>query len=185
MSRIPLPFHADDISAVARSLSGQIAALDHPPGHVEILNMLARSVGRRNFQHFRAQTVARGRLDQATSMPAPATVDFVKIRRLTRHFDAAGRLLRWPSKRSEQQICLWVLWSRLPSGEVLSEPEINAGLEAGHVFGDYALLRRWLCDYGMVVRTTDGREYRRIERRPPPEVLALIAHLKPRRGEPA
>ena len=52
MSRLSLPFHAQDISALAKSLKGQIAATDRDPGHVELLNMLARSSGYRNFQHF-------------------------------------------------------------------------------------------------------------------------------------
>lgn len=180
MSRTPLPFHAPDISAVARSLSGQIAALEHAPGHVEMLNMLVRAAGWRNFQHFRAQAATRERLEATPAEPPAPAVDFVKVKRLTRHFDAEGRLLRWPSKRGEQQTCLWVLWSRLPSRRVMSEPTINESLTAGHTFGDYALLRRWMCDDGMVTRTADGREYRRIESRPPALALALIEHIKTR-----
>lgn len=179
MSRPAFPFAAGDISAVARSLKDQIAQGGHtPPGHVELLNMLARAAGYRNFQHFRAQAVAQGALDAPAEPTAPEEpVDFVKVRRLTRYFDPAGRLLRWPSKASHQQACLWVLWARLPGGTVMDEPGINRHLTAGHLFGDYALLRRWMCDLGMVKRTTDGREYRRVEQRPPAEVLALIRHL--------
>jgi len=49
-----------------------------------------------------------------------------------------------------------------------------------HGGGDHAILRRSLCDGGLVSRTRDGRVYRRVERRPPPEAAALICHLKAR-----
>lgn len=177
MSRLSLPFHAEDISALARSLKGQITACDHDPSHVELLNMLARSGGYRNFQHFRAQVAAQQHLASPPPVPEPTPVDFIKVRRMLRHFDAAGRLIVWPSKRSQQQLCLWVVWSRVPPRQVFSEPEINRVLTANHLFGDYALLRRWLCDDGMMTRTADGREYRRVEQRPPPDAVALIGHL--------
>ncbi|MDY0281935.1 MAG: DUF2087 domain-containing protein [Salinivirgaceae bacterium] len=178
MSRDSLPFHSDDISALARSLRGQLADCEHQPSHVELLNMLARSNGYRNFQHFRAQLAARDRLDSQQPVTEPESVDFVRIRRLLRIFDPDGRLMRWPSKRSQQELCLWVLWSKLPARQVFSATEINQRINASHLFGDHALLRRWLCDYGMVSRTRDGREYRRVERRPPPEALELIRHLR-------
>lgn len=180
MSRSALPFAAGDISALARSLKDQLTKLDRPPGHVELLNMLARSVGFRNFQHFRSQRDAT----TIATAPAPDPVDMTRVRRLVRLFDADMRLVRWPSKLGQQHSCLWVLWSRLPAKRVLSETEINRLLQAGHAFGDHALLRRWLCDYGMVVRTVDGREYRRVERRPPAEARLLI-HCVHRRGSPS
>jgi len=180
MSRQLLPFHADDISALARALRGQIVSLDHPPGHVELLNMLARASGWRNFQHLRAQWEARQHLEAPPPPPLPMTVDHVRVRRTARHFDESGRLVRWPGKHSERQLCLWVLWSRLPAKAVMTEVEVNQALTDGHSFGDYALLRRWLCDWAMMTRTADGREYRRAEVRPPPEALALLDHLKVR-----
>ncbi|MEM5787919.1 MAG: DUF2087 domain-containing protein [Syntrophobacteraceae bacterium] len=176
MSRTLLPFHSDDISALARSLKAQISACEHQPSHLELLNMLVRSIGYRNFQHFRAQLTVHPNpeLQQPPPEPAPESVDQVRLRRVLRIFDSEGRLMRWPSKRSLQELCLWVLWSRLPAQEVMTEREVNARLNADHLFGDHALLRRWLCDYGMMSRTRDGHEYRRVERRPPPEALALI-----------
>lgn len=178
MSKTTLPFHAGDISAVARSLRGQLANCDHPPGHVELLNMLARSAGCRNFQHFRAQAAARDHLAKAA--PGPAPVDHVLLQRLTRYFDEAGRLIRWPSKFSHRAPCLWVIWSKLPPRQAFTESGINQALGALHLFGDHALLRRELCDSGMMTRTRDGRDYRRVERCPPAEALALIRHLSRR-----
>jgi hypothetical protein len=58
MSRTPLPLHAEDISAFARSLGGQLKSCEAAPGHLQLMNMLARSAGYRNFQHLRAEAVA-------------------------------------------------------------------------------------------------------------------------------
>lgn len=178
MPKILLPFHSDDISALARSLKDRLATCEHLPGHVELLNMLVQSNGYRNFQHFRAQLAARSQLQNQRATPEPEPIDFRRIKRLLRMFDLDERLTRWPPKRSQQELCLWVLWSKLPPRKVFTDAEIKQRLNAGHLFGDHALLRRWLCDYGMMSRTSDGREYRRVERRPPAEALALIGHLR-------
>ena len=179
MSRTPLPFAASDISALARSLAHQAATHDGPPGHVDWLNMLARGAGFSNFQHFRAQAEARDALEA----PPPPTVpvDMARLARIARYFDEAGRLIRWPGKASHRPDCLWVLWSRLPAGEVLHEREVNQRLAAEHLFGDHALLRRELVDSGLMRRTIDGREYRRVEQAPPPEAVELIRLLGRRR----
>lgn len=180
MSRQPIPFHTEDVSALARALKAELAKFVEPPGHVELLNVLARATGFRNFQHLRAQAEACRRLENPAPPPAAAPVDFIKVARIARYFDPAGRLMRWPSKHSHRLPCLWVLWSRLAPTRIWSEAEISRDLQAQHDFGDPALLRRELCDQGLMVRTPDGREYRRIATAPPEEALALIRHLKAR-----
>jgi hypothetical protein len=179
MSKTLLPFHSEDISALARSLKGQLAHCDSQPSHLELLNMLARANGYRNFQHYRAQLAAKNQLETPLPAPEPEQVDFTRVKRLLRIFDSEGKLTRWPPKRSQQELCLWVLWARLPARQVLAEKEINLLLNDNHLFGDHALLRRWLCDYGMMTRTRDGREYRRVEKAPPAEALELLRHLRP------
>lgn len=183
MSRTVFPFHADDISALARTLKGELARLDHQPGHVDLLNMLARGVGCRNFQHFRAQSAARDALEHPAPPPPAEPVDYIRIRRLLRHFDPAGALIRWPGKFSEQQSCLWVLWSRLPARETMTEKQVNGHLTTQHRFGDHVLIRRELVDGGWLTRTRDGTEYRRMERRPPAEAVELLRAVEsiPRR----
>ena len=181
--RQPLPLVAEDISAFARSLAGQIAAHEGVPSHLALLNMLARSSGYRNFQHLRAQREALARLaaPQANIAAAPpASIDAGRLRRLVRLFDAEGRLVRWPSKRGQEASCLWVVWTRVPARRVMSEPELNVELERAHTFGDAALLRRGLCDMGLMTRTPDGREYRRVEAKPGPEALLLLSTLRSR-----
>ncbi|KQU50092.1 hypothetical protein ASG72_19015 [Bosea sp. Leaf344] len=180
MSRTPIPFAADDLSALARSLREALSGRLAPPGHVEMLNLLARAAGHRNYQHLRAQSEARERL--AAPAAPPAAIDHLRILRTARHFDAEGRLERWPSRPWQRTLCLWVLWSAIPAAETFGEREISRLLDARLRFGDPALMRRELVDNGMVFRTDDCRVYRRIERRPPPEALALIRHLQQRVG---
>jgi len=184
MSRQSLPFFADDVSTFARALRRELSQSDQPnataPSHLTLLNMVARAGGYQNFQHFRAQAMARQQLDQPSPGLAAEPADFVTVNRLTRYFDGEGRLVRWPSKYSHRVLCLWVLWSRLEPRRVHAEAEINRALEAQHLFGDYALLRRDLCDEGLMTRTPDGREYRRVERTPPSTALALIRHIAQR-----
>jgi|SRR5688572_11468368 len=179
MTRSVLPYYATDISALARSLNSQLAGCDHVPGHVELLNMLARAVGSRNFQHFRAQMIAEKRL--ASPREAAVPVDYVELQRLLRYFDANNRLVRWPSKFSHQEPCLWVLWSKIPARKTLSEREMNDLLLENHRFEDPALLRRELKERKMVTRTLDGREYRRLERKPSYQALALLRLLNEHR----
>lgn len=176
MSRTVFPFAATDVSALAKSLTRELEACDGKPGHVQLLNMLARATGYRNFQHFRAQQAAGERLDAA---PAPADpVDHLLVERVAAAFDGTGRLVRWPAKARHQALALWGLWSKLPAGQVMTERQISDTLKTLHLFGDHALLRRELIDRRMVRRTPDCRVYERIERAPPPEAVALIRRLK-------
>ena len=178
MSRETFPFFVDDISALAKAVRGNLPDAEATPGHVEMLNILARAAGCRNFQHFRANAKAQARLD-ASEAPAapPEVVDYARLRRLLRHFDADGRLVRWPAKWSERQVVLWFMWSRLPARRVMTEGQVNVCLEACHTFGDAALLRRMLCDGGLLARTPDCREYRRVEARPEATGRELIRRL--------
>ena len=172
MSRDILPFIAPDLSALAKALGRELDLIDGKPGHVQLLNMLARTVGYRNFQHLRAASMAETRLAEPPAPPAP--IDYALVERVAGHFDADGRLLRWPSRYSHQSLALWVLWSRLDAGAVYNEFEISVVIRNNHLFGDHALIRRAMIDVGLIIRTVDGREYRRVERRPPGEALALI-----------
>jgi hypothetical protein len=178
MSRTVFPFAVGDISALARRLNTEIGAREAKPGHLELLNMLARGAGFRNFQHFRAAATAEDRLEQLPAMPE--VVDHARVEQAARHFDADGRLVRWPAKVSHQALCLWVLWSRLAPRQVFTEAQINKLLQALHLFGDYAILRRELFGYGLVSRTKDGREYRRVERQPPREAVELLRRVRRR-----
>lgn len=178
MSKTLVPLSVSDLSAFAKSLRSQLKALDHQPTHVELLNLLARSAGHQNVQALRA--------DLVPAIPAPENaVHNDRIEKVIRHFDAQGIMIRWPSKTSHQDLCLWIIWFHIPPGQRFSEREINDFINDGHSFGDHALLRRSLVDMKMLARTRDGKLYRRIEKQPGPDAEALLAAIAPRLNAPA
>ena len=176
MSRVALSLQIPDLSGFAKSVREQLGKLPEPPGHVEMLNLLCRSAGFRNYQHCKGVIEAQHRL-QVPAPPPAAPVDYELIERAARQFDEHGRLLRWPSRPALQDLCLWVLWSRLESRKVFTEKQISELIKGWHAFGDHALLRRALIGWRLVQRTQDGSEYRRIEQKPPAELRPLIARL--------
>lgn len=175
MSRTAIPFQSPDVSSLARALRAQLVRRDSVPGHVELLNMLARSVGCRNFQHLREQAGTPPAPDAAAATPP---IDLRAVERTRRCFSDDGRLTRWPARRGDQVLALWGLWSQLPAKQTLAEREISELLRGLHDFGDHALLRRELYEARLVSRTVDGRDYQRIEQPPPSDAAALIAQLK-------
>ncbi|QQR38605.1 DUF2087 domain-containing protein [Devosia rhizoryzae] len=100
-----------------------------------------------------------------------------QMERVARCFDAKGRLQRWPSKRSEQVLVLWVVWSQLPDDVQMSESEVSAMLRGWHDYEDFALLRRDLCDLDLLRRTPDGRIYRKIAQDMPEEARILAERV--------
>ena len=167
MTRTQIAFASADISALARSLKEQLTSLGETPSHVQMLNMLARAAGRRNFQDFRAGT------KPADAEPAEP-VDEKRVSRAAGYFDKTGRLVSWPAKTNLQELCLWVMWARLPARRSFGEREISALIDQWHLFGDRALLRREMVDHKMVQRTQDGSDYRRIEQVPPADARELL-----------
>jgi hypothetical protein len=177
MPRTLLSYQVADVSAAARSLREQLQKLERLPSHVELLNMLARAAGFRNFQHFRADS-----MDARASRPPSVAKDVrlaisPAVEKAARYFDSQGRLTQWPSKESQAKLCLWVIWSQVPSGQRFTEREISDLLKDLNAFDDHALLRRALVDYELVVRTPTGSAYRRIKQPPPPELAPLLERL--------
>ena len=169
MTNIPIPLSIPDLSAFAKALAAELPA---KPGHLSLLNMLARSAGFRNLQHLRASAKA----GQDLSHPAE-TPDLARVQTALRHFDAAGKMISWPARTAVQHLCLWALWSRLPRGQSLTERQISALLTQWHAFQDPAILRRTMVELHLVSRSPDCRDYQRQERPPSPEARALIRHL--------
>ncbi|WP_372839600.1 DUF2087 domain-containing protein [Phaeovulum sp.] len=177
MTRTAYPFEVADISALAKALVRQLSESAEPPGHLTMLNMLARGAGWRNYQHFRASQSAEASL--ATPAESDAA-DFTQVERALRQFDPAGRLIRWPSRTSQVALCLWPLWAKLPAEISMTEREVSERLNAWHLFGDAAQVRRTMVGEKMLTRKPDCTDYRRVEQRPPPEALALIRALSAR-----
>ena len=111
-----------------------------------------------------------------TSLPE---FDAKRVERAARCFGTQGRLLRWPSKRADQLLALWVIWSQLPDDTQMSEAEVSAMLRDWHDYEDYALLRRELCDLDMLRRTPNGRVYRKVSGELPAEAKALVERFTP------
>lgn len=170
MSKQLVPLAISDLSAFAKSFRKSLAALDHAPTHVELLNLLAKAAGHQNFQALRADLI-----------PAPTNgVDTDRLQKVIRHFDTTGRMQRWPGKTSHQDLCLWVIWSCIPADQDFSEGAVSDLIKQAHTFGDHALLRRSLVDMKMLGRTPDGKIYRRIEKQPDADARALIEAITPR-----
>jgi hypothetical protein len=176
MPRIPVPYAAADISALAKTLK---SALDErhdagrpPPSHVELLNLLARAAGVRNFQALKAgapRTAA-----PVTEAPAAAEELSPAARKALLQYDAAGRLVRLPNKYSVQQLAMWVLWTRFAPRRDYTEKEVNALLNALHTFGDPATLRRELVNMKLLGRESDCSRYWKEPRRPDPATRAFL-----------
>ncbi|MEL6521815.1 MAG: DUF2087 domain-containing protein [Pseudomonadota bacterium] len=176
MTKSPIPLRADDLTLFARSLSRQLG--DASPSHLTLMNMIARSAGFQNVQHMRSVTAAEKRLDRTVEAPA---IDARLVERTLHQFDEAGRLRRWPSKRSVQNLALWGLWATVPANESLTERSVNARLMGEHCFEDTATLRRAMVSCGLLTRKRDGTDYRRVEQKPPADAKALIQGLSARR----
>lgn len=114
-----------------------------------------------------AQTAAA---DQLIEPPAQATMlddrwlitEDEVAQTLQQYFDFDQdpiRLKRWPKKQKVIIIVLTRIITEIPSGQLLTEPEINAYLKP--IYFDYVTVRRYLVDYGFLQRRADGRQYQR------------------------
>ena len=173
MEREPVPLAAPDLSLFARALGRALherhARDPAPPGHVELLNLLARAAGHRNVQSLRAaalRPLPRSRHAEDPPAPMPLTD---RARKALQMYDAQGRLVRWPNKYSVQCLVLWPLWMQFDARRVYREADVNAVLNAWHLFGDHAILRRELVNHRLIARKDDCSEYRRLPARPDPE----------------
>ncbi len=180
MPRTHTPLQTSDISSFARALSRELKqshALNlRLPGHVELLNMLARAAGHRNFQSLKAQPPAAASAPVAAAPAAPSDA----VAKALRQFDAQGRITRWPHKFSVQRLMLWGLWMRFDGKRRYREREVNQILNAWHLFGDHCLLRRELIEMEMLARSDGGAEYRKLPCRPGEEAMALMRALRER-----
>lgn len=195
MSRLALPLVAPDLAAFARSLGRALKARHaerpEPPGHSELLNLIASALGHRNYQSLRAAITAAAPA-QSVVAPAPAAPAARaapaapvaaaaappplsdNARKALGQFDAEGRLVRWPVKYSVQRLVMWVLWTRFEAKRVYTEREVNAVLKAANAFGDHVTLRRELINHRLMARKSDCSEYRKLAPRADDETRALL-----------
>jgi hypothetical protein len=190
-SRELTPLVAPDLSAFAKSLRTQLAErLDTGqglPGHVEMLNLLARAAGHRNVQALQAAARRTSVPPSAAAAlpwhgPRDASLSTAADRTL-RLFDGHARLARWPQKRAEQVLALWGLWLAFDGKRRYSEREVNEILNARHAFGDHCLLRRELVEAQLLARTPGGEEYRKVAARPDDDTAAFLSAVRRRAAQ--
>lgn len=87
--------------------------------------------------------------------PSPAEA----ARELAHRLDPQGRLIRWPTKLTQQRLAVAYLVAKFERGRRYSETEVNVVLDEWSLFRDAAILRRTLVEEGWLERTADGREY--------------------------
>jgi hypothetical protein len=81
-------------------------------------------------------------------------------RELRRFVDEHGRVIQWPVRQKLQRMAAAYLAARFEPGREYSEREVNELLREWHTFGDWALLRRVLCDWRYMMREPNGTRYR-------------------------
>ncbi len=193
MSKDMFTLQIADVSAFARTLgralSARHASKPEPPGQVELLNLIARTQGQRNWSALRlalrqrpvSQPVSQlvhQAVDAAALAPAAPLTD--NARKALAQFDQRGRLMRWPVKYSVQKLVMWVLWTRFDAKRSYTEPEVNAILKAANLFFDHATLRRELINHSLMSRQSDCTDYRKLPLRPDDETRALLTAYRAR-----
>jgi hypothetical protein len=185
MTRELTPLIASDLSTFAKNVRAQLAALIDGgaglPGHVEMLNLLARAAGHRNVQALQAAVKKTPPAALAHRWHGPKNPALTPAAdRVLRLFDEQGRLTRWPAKRHEQVLALWCLWMPFDGKRRYTEREVNEVLNARHSFGDHCLLRRELVVQQLLARTPGGEQYRKLVARPDEETAALLRAVRAR-----
>lgn len=185
MSRESLPFVAPDLSAFARALGQGLKArcATEPPGHVELLNLIARAAGHRNFQALKAASLPPAPPEVAPEDWPPPEPLTANARKALQQFDSRGRLIR-PNKFMVQKLTMWVLWTLFEARRVYTEKEVNAVLRAANAFDDHVTLRRELINHQLLARKSDCSEYRKLPARADAETRALLAAWRAHRRQP-
>lgn len=78
---------------------------------------------------------------------------------IERLLDGQGRLSALPKRPAMRLVALRWLLSLFAQGRIYTEGEVNALLVDRSATGDYALLRRELCESGLLSRTKTGSRY--------------------------
>ncbi|MFN8529516.1 MAG: coenzyme F420-0:L-glutamate ligase [Anaerolineae bacterium] len=82
-----------------------------------------------------------------------------QIEELRPMLNEQGQVTRWPSKPRQQKLVIAYLAETFEFGRDYTEREVNTALNAHHLFGDPALLRRELYEQGYLNREPNGSRY--------------------------
>ncbi len=185
MTRLLVPLSIPDVSTFAKLLKAQLDQREAAPSHLELLHLLARAAGLRNYQTLRAAASRPPPRPQASPPPAPAPDEAATgsnmpaalsatARKALLQFDAHGRLVRLPNKLSVQRMVNWTLWTHFTPRRHYTEKEVNQILNAHHTFGDQATLRRELVNMKLLGRKSDCSAYWKEPQQPDAEVRAFL-----------
>ena len=189
MTRLLVPFSTPDVSTFTKTLKTFLderhAAGKPLPSHVELLNLLVRAAGMRNFATLKKSVQAASpsglappvKETSAKSAPSGAvnlSAMSSTVRKALIQFDDVGRLVRLPNKLSVQQMTMWALWTQFAANRKYTEKEVNAIANAFHTFGDQATLRRELVNMKLLGRKSDCSEYWKEPHRPTDEVQDFL-----------
>ncbi len=190
-----VPFAVADVSALAKSLRAAFDGVDASPTQVQMLNWLAKAAGHQNYQSLRAQASSvRGTIDAASDTAETARTVKPAISVATKsesesalsahaakaltQFDTDGKLIRWPHKFAVQRLAMWGLWIRFDSKRRYSEKEVNSVLNAWHLYGDHATLRRELINMDLLARKPDCSVYWKCPQVPNDDIRAFLRGLR-------
>lgn len=176
MSRMLTPLWVNDVSSFSKNLKSYLDERQRDgkthPGHVELLNLIARAAGWRNYQALKA-------VPPIPTKPALEAHELTATARKTlQQFDAFGRLVRLPNKLSVQQMAMWWMWTHFTARRKYTEQEVNRILNAHHTFGDQATLRRELVNMKLLGRKSDCSEYWKEPMRPNAEVQGFLQAMR-------
>jgi len=155
----------DDLSQYSKTLSKLWPA--DKPSHLELLNLLAKSAGFKNYQHLKD-----GHTETASKPLGP------HVKRWLRLFNSDQQALRWPSKQQDRLAIVWTIAHRLPTFSGWTEKEVNNAIMPLIQFQDHVAIRRELIELGILGRTNDGRKYWRASFEAPEIFHGLLAELK-------
>ncbi len=191
MPKVNHAYQVPDIGALARHLCRATVNDETRPlwAHSRWLNELAKAAGQPNYQAWLARLqvdAAPAPVPVVPAVPEPppsAGLDSLARLRVIRaagQFDAQGKLIRWPAKRSVSDAILWPLWMRFDAKRDYSEKEVTAILADLNRFGDPVTLRRGLINAKLLAREADCSRYWKLSARPDAESAALMAEVRKR-----
>lgn len=167
-----IPFACPDISRLAKSIKKEIDKSEKKPSHVEILNILARESGFRNFQQMRAQ--AEPTQSAKDKSFKETGIGLQNLQKLKRYLDDKARVKTLPSKQSLQIMIVYYIWAFIAADTKYTEIGLNHLLNRFHTFGDAALLRRFMFELGLVSRSNNCQDYEKLLPEVPTEYKDIV-----------
>lgn len=175
MPKENISINIPDVSGFAKAIKKEIDQKSGNLSHVEILNIIARTSGHKNFQQLRQNSIT-----------PQENIDFNEdiekaqknLNKLKRYLNENFQVKTLPSKLSQQELIIYYIWEFIDENKVFSEIELNKYLNRFHTFGDSALLRRYMFEYGLLSRSKDCLDYKKLKPEIPKPIIKIIEFAK-------